>query len=395
MKLSLLLITAINEATAERHVSAINVALEKQDNGWSLLRYGVYPNSVGLQVFDREGAEAMVRAANSLANRAADAFRGLPIYVGHPDDAGWAKANPTVRCEAVGRLPELQATDAGLRLRTAWNTKGKELVSGDAPVFDSYSPNWGMVPITYQGRKAFRPVELFSIGLTNKPNIPGTFIGLNEALPADLPLASEKPNQSTTMNPDIIALLAALGQTVAADASPEAVSAAAKAAKAKLTDMKPASEVTAANEALTLAKQQLTAVQGQVTTAVNEAATLKASLATERAARAGVVLVGAVNEGRLTEAQKPEWLAKFTAPGADFAAVQTELGKLTKAVNTKSNVADLGGRRGAKPGNQTTVTAVNEAINAIQKETGCTRPEAMAVARQKKPELFKTEEAAD
>ncbi|HSI08826.1 MAG TPA: hypothetical protein VK985_09545 [Rariglobus sp.] len=394
MKLSRRLITAINEATTERHVSAINVALEKQDNGWSLLRYGVYPNQVGLQVFDREGAEAMVRAANSLAGRAADAFRGLPIYVGHPDDAAWAKANPTVRCEAVGRMPELQATDAGLRLRTAWNTKGKELVEGDAPVFDSYSPNWGMLPITYQGRKAFRPVELFSIGLTNKPNIPGTFIGLNEALPADLPLVPEKQKQATTMKDLLIALLALLGITVPKETADDAFAPFIDQAKTKLADMKPSSAVNEIQALLDTAKQQLTAANGQVTTAVNEAAALRTALATERAGRAGVVITTAINEGRLTEAQKPDWLAKFTAPGADFAAVQAELGKLTKAVNTKTKVPDLGARRGAKTGNQTTVTAVNEAINAIQKETGCTRPEAMAAARLKKPDLFNTEEAA-
>ena len=36
-----------------------------------------------------------------------------------------------------------------------------------------------MLPTIYQGKKAFRPVVLNSIGLTNKPNIPGASIGVN------------------------------------------------------------------------------------------------------------------------------------------------------------------------------------------------------------------------
>jgi hypothetical protein len=42
-----------------------------------------------------------------------------------------------------------------------------------------------------------------------------------------------------------------------------------------------------------------------------------------------------VNEGRITTAQRAEWLGKFNAAGADFAAVSADLGKLKKAVNTK------------------------------------------------------------
>lgn len=376
------LIRAINVADAapERHVSAINVA--QGPAGWSIIKYGIYPNRVGLQVFDREAAEAIFKTFNSRLSQFANAFRGEPIYVGHPDDPEWAKANPGIRAEAVGRIREMKVEADGLHLRTAYNVQGERLVKGEAPAYEAFSPNWGMLPITYQGRKAFRPVELYSIGLTNQPNIPGSFIGLNEALP---------PEPNSVMKKHIIALLAALGRPVAdaaavTDAQLEsAVNEAVPVATKLVGDQ--ASLVTATNETTTV-KGQLTAAQAQVQTAVNEAATLRTALAAERAARAGLVITGAINEGRITEAQRPEWLGKFTADKSDFAAVETELNKLQKAVNTKSKTEGIGARRGAT-GDQSKVRGINEAVTAYKKDhPGATHDDAFAAVRADKPELF-------
>lgn len=368
-------------------VSAINVALGTGAEEWSTIRYGVYPNEVGLQVFDREAAEEIVKAANSLRSRMATTFRGEPIYVGHPDEPSWAQANPAVRMEAVGRMPEFQVTDAGLKIRHAWNEEGKRLIGGEAPVYDSYSPRWGMRPITYQGRKAFRPVELYSIGLTNRPNIPGTMIGLNEALPTD-PFSSAKKQTTTTMKELLIKLLAALGHTVAADTPDESFAGLVDTATGKIKDMKPAAEVAAANEKLLAAETQLTAARREVTTAVNEAATLRTQFAAERSARAAVIVAVAVNEGRIPEAQRAEWLGKLTADKADFAAVEGELKKLKVSINTRSKVDGLGNRRGETIGDKSVVTAVNEALQKKMQESGLSRPAAYAALREEKPELF-------
>lgn len=353
------LITSINVAdnTPSRAVSAINVRYDPKAE-WTLLKYGVYPNKVGLQVFDREAADAIVRTFNSKLDQLADGFRGLPFYVGHPDDPEWAKQNPTVKAEAVGRLRELQATDQGLRFRVAWNETGKRLVDGDAPAYDAYSPNWGMIPITYQGRKAFRPVELYSNGLTNQPNIPGTFIGLNEALPPE-------PSNSTPMNKKLIELLALFGITLGADATDaQATTAINEALPKATTAIADQGKLTTANNEKGTLQTQLTSAQAAVQTATNESSTLRTSLATERSARAGLVITRAINEGRLTEAKRAEWLGKFTATGADFGAVEVEIGKLEKAVNTKSK-ADIGGRRG-QPVDQTRIRAINEEVLKYQ-----------------------------
>ncbi len=361
-------------------ISAINISIDTK-TGCSVIKYGVYPNKVGLQVFDREAATAMTAAFNDKLNRMANAFRGDPIYEGHPDDAEWAKANPQVRAIAVGRIREMKPEADGLHLLCAYNEDGKKLVDGDAPAYEAFSPNWGMLPITYRGRAAFRPVELNSIGLTNKPNIPGSYIGLNEALPAETQL-------SNPMKEHLIKLLAAFGITLAADATDaQATTAINEALPKATTAVADAGKLaTAINEKATL-QTQLTAAQSQVTTAVNETATLRTSLATERAARAGVVLTGAINEGRITEAQRAEWLGKFTAVGADFTSVQTELGKLKPAVNTKTKTSDLGGRRGA-PGDAGKINAINEAVSAKMKESGLSHHEAYVAVKKAKPELF-------
>lgn len=377
------LIRAINESPVQtRLTEAINVSFDGKSE-WSVIKYGVYPNKVGLQIFDREAAQKIHAAFNDKSNRLASVFRGEPIYVGHPDDPDWARANPGIRAQAVGRIRETKVEEDGLHLKPAYNDDGKRLVGGEAPAYEAFSPNWGMVPTTYQGRKAFRPVELYSIGLTNQPNIPGSYIGLNEALPAE--------PSNLAMKNHIIALLAALGRPVANAAAvtdeqlATAVNESVPVATQYVAD---AGKLAGAlNEVATL-KPKVTAAEAQVTTAVNETATLRTALATERAARAGVVITRAVNEGRLTEAQRTEWLGKFTAQGADFAAVETDLGKLKTAVNTKTQTPSLGGRRGVQDTGK--IAAINEAVSAKQKDSGLSHHEAYLAVKRAKPELFAT-----
>lgn len=372
-------VSAINDARHQSgFISAINVSFDPKAE-WSLLRYGVYPNKVGLQIFDREAATAMVSAFNDRLNRLANAFRGLPAYVGHPDDPEWAAQNPGVRAEALGRIREMKASDEGLLFRVAYNDEGKRLVTGEAPAYEAYSPNWGMLPITYKGRKAFRPVELNSIGLTNQPNIPGSYIGLNEALPAEV----------FPMKAELIKLLAALGYTLAADANDEAIVAGINEALPKsLAAIAAQGELTTTKAQLTAAQNEVTTLKGTLTSAQNEATSAKSIANTERKERAGLVIVTAINEGRLTQAQRAEWEAKFMAPGADFTAVSGELAKLKKAVNTTSKSDGMGARRGADVESQKKINAVNEAVTAKMASAKCDRPTAYNAVRAEKPELF-------
>lgn len=165
-------------------IAAINEAVYSDQDWTRIAPYGAHPNAIGLQLFDRDGARSMVSALRSEKERAGRDFEGLPVFVGHPDDAGWARDNRHAMADTgakvFGRITDLQDRHDGLYGRIAWNSDGRPLVSGDAAPYAFQSPRWGMVRVTRGGHQAFRPVLLHSIGLTNLPNIPESYIGLNE-----------------------------------------------------------------------------------------------------------------------------------------------------------------------------------------------------------------------
>lgn len=327
-------------------ISAINESIAGDQEWVRIAPYRVIPNRVGPQVVDREAADRMVSAFNSISGRLKNFFRGLPGYEGHVDDPEWAKQHPGVSAESVLRIKELEARDDGLYGRVVWNEKGRKLVGGDAPAYAFHSPRWGMLPIVHNGKKAFRPVQLFSIGLTNQPNIEDNAIGLNEA---------DGDRISEPMKSHLIKLLAALGKTVAADATEEQVTAA-------INEALPIAEagVVATNEAPAL-KTQLTTAQNEATTLKTQLADQKTAASNERAARVKAVLVVAINSGLITEAQRPEWESKLVT-ASDFGAVQGELEALKPAVNTRAAAAGLGGRKGEQASSGKQITAINEAI---------------------------------
>lgn len=373
------LISAINTA-ATKVLAGLNETIGEGD--WiRIAPYGEHRNVVGLQVFNRVGAESMVKAFNSVETKLSTLFRGLPIYEGHPDDEGWKRANPGIRAAAVGRVKKLETRDDGLWALAAWNEDGERLVRGTAPSYTAQSPHWGMLPIP--GRpKAFQPVELWSLGLTNQPNITGTHLGLNEI------------DTASPMKEILIKLLAALGTTVAADAADEAIITAGNAAIAKAGSMKPESEVTAAkNEAATL-KTQLTAAQNEVTTLKTKVEGQTADMvklanaaATERTARAAGVITAAINEGRLSEAQRTEFTTKLCG-ASDFDATAKEIGQLKKAINTVNKVAGAADRKDESAVETARISAINEAVAKKQKEAGLEYHPAFLAVKKDQPALF-------
>lgn len=374
------LVAAINVADQVRSVAAFNESITEGD--WiRIAPYGEHGNKVGLQVFDRVGAEAMVKAFNSVETKLSTMFRGLPIYEGHPDDDGWKRANPSIKVAAVGRVKKLEARDDGLFGLAAWNETGERLVHGPAPAYTAQSPHWGMLPIP--GRpKAFQPVELWSLGLTNQPNITGTHLGLNEI------------DTSSPMKEILIKLLAALGTTVAADAADEAIISAGNAAIAKAGSLKPESEVTAAkNEAetlktqLTAAQNEVTTLKGQVTALTTERDTQKTAAVNERTARATVVITTAINDGRLKEAQRAEFTTKLVG-ATDFDATAKEITTLTKAINTTSKVTSAADRKAESATETAKVSAINEAVQKKMKDASLGHHDAFLAVKREQPALF-------
>lgn len=372
MKLRVL-ISAINESSLTKAVAALNEQLG--DGDWiRIAPFGEYPNKVGLQVLDVAAGTEMVKAFNSLETKLSTMWRGLPIYEGHPDDADWARQNPGVKKSAVGRVKKLEARADGVWGFVAWNELGEKLVHGPAPAYTAQSPHWGMLPLAKRA-KAFQPVELWSLGLTNQPNIAGTHMGLNEA-------------DDSTMKKHIIALLAALGRPVAdaAAVTDEQLATAVNEAVA------PASAAVAAANKLATVEPQLLAstnevatLKGQLSTLTTEREAAKTSAANERQARANLIVQAAINEGRATEAQRADLAGQLVA-ASDFDAKAKEIAGLKKAINTKSSLGDIASRKSETDVSK--VSAINEAVQKHMADNKCDHHTAFLAVKKAQPALF-------
>ena len=133
---------------------------------WIEVPFGNHDHREGMQVLDRESADAILASFQSEAETKGRRFAGLPVYVGHPDHAQFAGTYKDKSAKAW--IKEIAVTGNALRMRTQWNAAGRSLVENEE--YKYFSPTWGVAPIA--GRSAaYRPVRLKSVGLTNEPNI--------------------------------------------------------------------------------------------------------------------------------------------------------------------------------------------------------------------------------
>ncbi len=136
-----------------------------------LCAYGDYAHQQGLQRFDHASADAIVARFHSLRGRLTRAFGGIPVYVGHPDDPGFADRTGHSDTRAHGWIKDLQARPDGLYIKIKWSRTGQDIL--DNAHYKFLSPRWVLKPL---GQNTYRPVRLLSVGLTNQPNIPGDAI---------------------------------------------------------------------------------------------------------------------------------------------------------------------------------------------------------------------------
>jgi len=136
-----------------------------------LADYGDWPHSSGLQRFTQPAAETMVRGFQSLWGRLRRRFGGVPIYIGHPDDAAFAGQPGHDDTRAYAWVTSLDARADGLYILPRWSGPGRELLHN--AFYKFLSPRWQLRPL---GDGTFEPTRLLSIGLTNHPNIPGEAI---------------------------------------------------------------------------------------------------------------------------------------------------------------------------------------------------------------------------
>ena len=348
---------------------------------YRLVKYGIHPQVMVVngeeqtifQVVDDEAADALISNFRTVGAGVPAMFKGVPVYEGHADDAGWRAAHPGHKASAVARIKDLKKEADGVWAEAVANSSGVELLGGEAPAYTGHSPRWRCVPVA--GRpKHYRPVVLWSDALTNEPNIPGSVIALNDtsyladAGDNESP-EPEKAQPENQENDDTMKLTAeamkALGFAPDAMPTPEEISAAI---------VKMLGEKTTAEADLVTANSRVTTLES----ARNQARDL--------------IIANAVTSGRITEADKPRWI---DALNADFAGESAKLEKLMPVLNTANHLGQLGGRRGATPDVSGGIDAMNAAVRAYATEknidisTGAGWAKAWDGAVKEKPEVFK------
>lgn len=296
---------AINHATQEEIAfgMSLNVApIDEATDDWVMIApYGEFENKLGLQIFDRDRADRIVLAFNSVLGKLGRLFRGVPIYRGHP----YQRPDIWPDDRRYGRLNALEARPDGLYGKPAWNSLGTENIKEGFFVYPS--PGWYFDDL---GNGRIAPNALDHVGLTNSPNI-GDVAPLTNSRIAAAPAESEqhKTTKETMNKADIIKALGLKADATDAEvltAINTVISEHAIATKAEKNPL-----VVAAN--------------GSLATARDEAKKFK-KLAIDHE------LDLAINDGRLTAAERPQWATQFET---DFEKAQTALKEKQPAVNTK------------------------------------------------------------
>ena len=255
-----------------------------------------------------------------------------------------------------------------------------DLLGGDAPKYTGQSPLWRLDQIP--GRPGFfRPILLWSVALTNNPNIMTNTIALNslkgvseDPLP-DSPTAD--PGETETKENDEMKLtaeaLAALG--FAPDAMPS-------------SDEISAAIVKMLSDKTTAEAEKATAVD-QTTAANSRASLMETELKLVRGTAVDALIGPALEDGRITAADKDKWT---TALNASFASESVKIAALMPTINTTSKLPTLTRQQGVLSATDT--EALNTAVRDIAKTNGLDLAKgadydrAFTLLRAAKPELF-------
>jgi len=367
-----------NDADAGREAAESNAAdapIDDVVDGWiKVAPFGTYPGSKPdrPQHFTEVEANSMVKEFASLRGRLGRLFRGIPIYIGHPDK------DPATYSDhrRLGRLNALEARPDGLYGEPEWNALGEENLREGYWVYPS--PRWD-APV---GRAQFRPNRLISMGLTNMPRIANSEPVTNSSLDTEPPtneimdrkLLTEKLGLDVTAtDEEIMAKLAKLMD--------DAATAEAKTAEA----------ATAATEAAT-AKTEKESVACSLQEANAKIVEFKTALQAAREDHANALLDGAEAAGRITRAERTEWLPKLTGDDREtqansLSAIKPKLN--TQAIDVSKSRVEIGDEKQRRE-------AVSNAVGANM-EKGMSYHEAYCAAK-KDPALkpvwdaMKTEE---
>jgi len=347
---------------------------------WIEVPFGAYEHPKGIQILNAASAADVIAAFNEAA--AESGFRGLPVYIGHPDvPSFFAKYRDH---KAYAWVTNLAANETALRMRIDWTEPGRELITNEA--FAYFSPNWfcRVSGRASQGGRILSPVTLRSLGLTQEPNIKYLSVACEEPTPQE-----EEPNmdlltrikaligQDDINTEDEVcgwitkALegLKAIRESV--DERYKAENAAYETTENEIPDVAgliavlDSALVTAANEIPPTSVAELTAAQTKVTDLTGQITAANEALQTSRKDHAALLLDAAVEDGRIVQANRDGFADKFSA---DFEAAANELSAIQPgtALKTKSTITDAAKRDANQRDISEQITvAVNERMDKL------------------------------
>ena len=296
-----------NEAGAACLAFANGEGLQIDDNGWTVIPYGLWPHVKGLQNFGKDQAEAIFNSWKSIMGQLKRAVVGYPVYKGHPDVPGLEDEFPDKT--AYGQVADMEVRDNGLAIKPVLSNAGAELVRQG---FKFISPFWEATPSgTANGTILWSPFRINSIGLVKRPNIP------NKSL-----------DNNSTMNKTLIALL-----KLAADSTDEQVVAAVTALANAQTE-----QATAMANAKTEAATKLENANKAKADAEKASADAATALANERTARITDIIDDAVKTGRIPAADRDTWKKRLET---NFGPEQGALANIAPTVKTTATAEQM------------------------------------------------------
>ncbi|MDR2737382.1 MAG: phage protease [Puniceicoccales bacterium] len=142
-----------------------------------LANFGEYRHRKGSQLLNANSAKDIVDSFRSIRGRLMRKFRGIPIFIGHPDDPEFSPKNDRI----YGRIGDLKIKDDALWILVKWTEIGRELF--ESGIIKYFSPRW-MTSKAADGK--LLPKRLLSVGLTNHPNIQCDHVSTEEQSSLDL-----------------------------------------------------------------------------------------------------------------------------------------------------------------------------------------------------------------
>ncbi len=259
---------------------------ELSDDGWTLMPFGEWPHSEGIQRFGAEQAQRIVDNFKKGWGRFKRAIVGLPVYRGHPDVAAFA--NEYKDKTEYGQVADMEVRADGLAIKSILSEAGAKLVTRGLKYI---SPHWLANAAGKKGSiTIYEPVFIKSIGLVDRPNIPNKSL-INSA------------EAGKYMNKEFLLKLLALANA-ATDAEIEA-------ALTALAGRPTAQALANAQAAQQTAEAKAVKAEGELATVKTERDAHATSLANARSANIGSLIASALKAGKITEGEKALWVKRL------------------------------------------------------------------------------------